>query len=292
MTLYREVRRARARLVAAGIPDDEAALDAELLARHVLGWERATFIAHQPEEAPAGFADRFEALIARRARREPVAYIRGTQEFWGRDFLVRPGALIPRPETELIVEEALAWSTTRARGTPVRVLDIGAGSGCLAVTLALELPDARVAATDVSANAIAIASENARRLGADVAFHRGGGLASAQPPFDLIVSNPPYVAEADYRGLPREVRDYEPETALVGGTDGLDVAREVVRASAAALIPDGLLLMEIGAGQAAGAAQTLADAKGMELLRIRTDLQGIARVVVARRASLLATSSG
>ncbi|MCC7241603.1 MAG: peptide chain release factor N(5)-glutamine methyltransferase [Acidobacteria bacterium] len=283
MTLQALVREARTRLAFAGITGAEAALDADLLARHVLGWDRAVFVARMLEEAPPGFADAFEALIARRARREPVAYIRGSQEFWGRDFLVRAGVLIPRPETELIVEEALAWAGTRAPGTRLGVLDVGTGSGCLAVTLARELPGAVVFATDVSSHALAVARENARRFEAGVSLHLGAYLGAVPPPFDLVVSNPPYVTEAAYRDLQPEVRDYEPATALVGGPDGLDVARGIVRLAAKALAPGGLLLMEIGDGQAALAGQMVADAEALRLLRIRPDLQGIARVLVARR---------
>ena len=146
-------------------------MDADLLARHALGWDLATLVSRAADEAPAGFDARFAALIDRRLRREPVAYIRGTQEFWGRDFVVRPGVLIPRPETEFIIEEAIAWSLGRDAGAaPLRVLDIGAGSGCLAVTLALELTGARVAATDISSDALDTARENQRRLGAEVSF--------------------------------------------------------------------------------------------------------------------------
>ncbi|MEZ5287651.1 MAG: peptide chain release factor N(5)-glutamine methyltransferase [Vicinamibacterales bacterium] len=289
MVLQSLVRGASARLIAAGVPEAEAALDAELLARHALGWDRATYVARGREEAPDGLAARLDALVGRRATREPVAYIVGAQEFWGRTFTVGPDVLIPRPETELIVEEALAWAPGHA---PPHVLDIGTGSGCLAVTLALELSGARVDATDVSRPALAIAGRNAERLGAPVAWHEGPFIASALPPFDLIVSNPPYVADADYGGLQPEVRDFEPRTALVGGgPGGLDIVWGVVRAAAAALAPGGRLLMEIGLGQAEAVARCVADTEGIELLRIRDDLQGIPRVVVVTRAAVPATSS-
>jgi release factor glutamine methyltransferase len=188
--------------------------------------------------------------------------------------------LIPRPETELIVEEALAWMGAGARPAPVRVLDIGTGSGCLAVTLALELPGVQVRATDISVLALETAQANGRRLGAEVEFHHGAFLAGTAGPYDLIVSNPPYVTTADYRDLQPEVRDHEPPEALLGGPDGLEVLGEVVRQAAHALARDGALLMEIGYGQATAIRKTIADTKGVTLLRIRDDLSGIPRVAV------------
>ncbi len=280
MTLHAHLRDARARLVAAGIPAVEAALDAELLARHALGWDRVTLVAQLPDPAPAGFAESYPALVDRRAAREPLAYIRGIQEFWGRDFGVGPGVLIPRPETELIIEEALAWARDRPGDGRVRVLDIGAGSGCLAITLALELPGASVTATDVSDVALSAARANAERLGATVGFHPGAYLASSAGPFDLIVSNPPYVAAPAHADLAPEVRDHEPVTALVAGAAGLDVIREVVRRAAPVLAPVGLLLIEIGYDQADAVTGIVADTAGLRLLRIGEDLQGIPRVAV------------
>lgn len=275
------IQRARDQLIAAGIDAGEAGLDAELLARHVLGWDRATLIANDVDAAPAGFDTAYAAVIARRLGREPVAYIIGRQEFWGRDFLVRPGVLIPRPETELIVEEALQWA--RGRPDPLHIADLGTGSGCLAITLALELPSATVEATDVSADALATARENADRLQATITFHHGSMLAGIEPPVDLIVSNPPYIARADFDGLQPEVRRYEPAAALLAGEDGLDGVRLVADAAGAILDERGALIMEIGFGQAEPAARIVADSGRLRVLRIRTDLQGIARTLVAMR---------
>jgi release factor glutamine methyltransferase len=281
MTLHEHLRAARARLIAAGIPSVEAALDGELLARHALGWDRVALVAHLPDPAPAGFAGAYAALVERRAAREPLAYIRGIQEFWGREFSVGPGVLIPRPETELIIEEALAWARARPAGAGhPRVMDIGTGSGCLAITLALEIRGASVTATDISETALTAARRNADRLGATVDFHLGRCLASSRGPFDLVVSNPPYVAEPAYAGLAPEVHDHEPSTALVAGAEGLEVIREVVEAAAPALAPRGLLLIEIGYDQAEATETMVADAEGMRLLRIRKDLQGIPRIAV------------
>jgi release factor glutamine methyltransferase len=283
MILQAMVRRGRAELAEAGIPAPEAAMDADLLARHALGWDLPTLVARSGEEAPDSFEDRFEALIARRRRREPMAYIRGTQEFWGRDFLVRPGVLVPRPETEFVIDEALAWAATRAPGTAPRILDIGTGSGCLAITLALELAAARVAGTDVSPEALQIARENAGRLDTAVTFHLGSYLANAELPVDLLVSNPPYVTTGDYATIQPEVRDFEPIAALVAGDDGLDAIRGVVHSAATALTTDGLLLMEIGFGQAEEVERLISRRAELTFLGIREDLQGVPRIAKAIR---------
>jgi len=283
MTVHGHVRQARERLVAAGIPAEEAALDAELLARHVLGWDRATLLARSADEAPSGFDQPYETVIARRRCREPVAYITGRQEFWGRDFLVGPGVLIPRPETELIVEEALDWARTVPR--PLHIADVGTGCGCLAVTLAIELQSAVLDATDVSDESLAVARQNADRHLARVRFHRASILAGVGTPLDAIVSNPPYIPRDEYETLQPEVREHEPMTALVGGDDGLTVVRQVVRAAARALSPEGRVLIEIGHGQADTVSRIVTDTDALELLHIRPDLQGIPRVVVARRRS-------
>jgi release factor glutamine methyltransferase len=279
VTFREHLAAARARLAAAGVAAGDAALDAEVLARHVLQWDRAAFVARAADRAPEPFAAAYQALVERRARREPVAFIRERQEFWGRDFTVTPAVLIPRPETELIVEEAL----DRVGAGPVRIADIGTGSGCLAVTLALERPAASVTATDVSMEALAVARVNAARLNARVDFRLGSLLAGAAGPFDLIVSNPPYVAERDRASIPREVRDFEPSVALFAGEDGLDVIRELVPAVSDHLSPPGLLLIEIGRDQQGGVEAVLMRTPGLSLVQWRRDLQGIPRVAVIRR---------
>jgi len=284
---------ARRRLEAAGIPRTEAALDAELLARDVLGWDRATWIARRDEDEQAveaetvaargvgAFRAAVDALVGRRARREPMAYIRGTQEFYGREFLVGPGVLIPRPETELVVDEAK--SAAMGRRTP-RLGDIGTGSGCLAVTLALELPSATVVASDSSAEALTIARGNAAAhgVGGRITFVETSYLAGIAGTFDIIVSNPPYVREADRATLAPEVRDYEPEPALFAGPDGLRDIRVIAPAATTALKPGGVLVMEIGMGQAQAVMDVLGSA-GLAELTLRHDLQGIPRVAVAQR---------
>ncbi len=266
---------------AAGIPAAEARLDAELLLRHVLGWDRATWFTRRDEAAAGDIDGRFAPLVTRRAGREPVAYIRGVQAFYGRDFAVGPGALIPRPETELVVEEGLAAIAAVAEP---RVLDIGTGSGCLAVTLALERPSARIWATDVSEAALDWARRNAGQFGvaSRVTPLLAAGTGDLAGPFDLMVSNPPYVREGDRHSLQPEVARHEPASALFAGGDGLDVVRALAPEAWAVLTPGGTLVMEIGVGQAAEVRRVLG-AAGFAAMRVRDDLQGIPRVVVARR---------
>lgn len=285
---------ARRRLEAAGIPRAEAALDAELLARDALGWDRATWLVRRDEDERAAdaltvgargigaFRAAYDARVARRVRREPMAYIRGTQEFYGREFLVGPGVLIPRPETELLVEEAKA--AAMGRRTP-RIADVGTGSGCLAVTLALELPSAQLVATDISTDALTIARGNAAAhgVGGRITFIETTYLAGIAGAFDLIVSNPPYVRELDRPSLAPEVRDHEPREALFGGEDGLRDIRAIAQAATTALKPGGVLVMEIGMGQATAVTGVLTGAGLGAELTLRHDLQGIPRVAVAQR---------
>ena len=279
MTLAERVSEAGRRLAAAGIDARDAAFDAEVLARRALGWGRATYLARWREPAPPTFGDRFERLIARRCRREPVARITGRREFWGLDIEVTPAVLVPRPESELLVETALARLGDRTARWAVA--DVGTGSGCLAIALARELPRARVAATDISPEALAVAQRNAARHGAAdrVTFHQADLLDGLPGPFDLIVSNPPYVPDAVIDTLAPEVSRHEPAAALRGGPDGLDTARRLVAAAAGRLRAGGWLVMEIGAGQSGDAAD-LARGAGMRTVAVHPDLQGIPRAVV------------
>lgn len=282
MTLHDLVTTARAELQRAGISSTTAALDAELLARHALGWDRARWLSHRTDKADSTFETRYASLVARRTTREPVAYIRGVQEFWSREFLVSPAVLIPRPETELIIEVTHPYLVDHPTAT---IVDIGTGSGCIAITLALEHPAAEVVATDVSEDALAIARANAARLGTDdrVRFLHGAYLDDAPRPIDLIVSNPPYVANRDRPGLAPEVEQHEPAVALFGGDDGLDAVRAILAESRDALAANGRLVMEIGYGQADRVEAEAAAVAGLVLEEIRADLLGIPRVVVARR---------
>jgi release factor glutamine methyltransferase len=285
VTIREKIVASQARLTAAGIETGEAGRDAVLLARHILEWDRATLYANYHDPAPADFIARYDLLIERRARREPVAYIRGVQEFWSRDFLVTPAVLIPRPETELIVEEFLARLPLDAPARRRRVADIGTGSGCLAVTVAAERPYLEVIATDISAAALDVAQINAGRHGVSdrIAFRESAYLSGATGVFDFILSNPPYVTEREYQNLAPEVREYEPALALVAGEDGFRDIRQIVDLGTALLVPGGTMLIEIGFDQADAVVDLVASFPALRLGGISNDLQNIPRVAVIER---------
>ena len=282
MTIHDLVRGARDRFVSAGISANLASLDAEVLARQVLGWDRARFLAARDERATSVFLLNYEPLVARRERREPVSYILGTREFWGLSFEVGPDVLIPRPETELIVEEALALIGRDS--TPI-VMDVGTGSGCIAIALAREIPGARVIATDVSRYALGVARRNAVQHGvADrIRFVETTFLEGINEVADVIVSNPPYVPLVSEPGLTPEIRDYEPPVAVFGGEDGLDALRSVIQSATARLAPDGWLVMEFGCGQDSCVTSLVNELGGLDLIRIRHDLQDIPRTAICRK---------
>ena len=279
MTLRQIALDAARTLTAAGLTEETSRREAALLARHALGWDAARWLVEAGTEVAPDFLASFSPLVQRRAAREPLAYIVGEREFYGRPFAVTRDVLIPRPETELVVDTVLALLD--GRDAP-RLLDIGTGSGCLAVTLAVELPQARVIGTDISEAAIAVARENARRFGtADRTEWRAGDLlAGADGVFDVIASNPPYVPERERPSLEPEVVKYEPGGALFAGAEGLDAIERLVPAAAAALSPDGWLVMEIGYGQADAVARIVA-ASGLRLAALLPDLRSIPRVAVA-----------
>ena len=390
-TLHAVIQHGRHRLERAGIEPVEAALDAELLARHALGgWERGQLIANWREPAPAGFGERFDPLVERRERREPTAYITGHREFWGIEIEVEAGVLIPRPETEFIVEEALARLTPdprplgsettvpprprsrqppldAARGGPelaegpakrvlerrvlqtdahrlrsglavglvrgaasesvlpleraaapagspetrsplaspkpsragaggggnpesraarraLRIADIGTGSGCLAIALARWLPSAHVVATDLSAAALAVAARNVSRHDVQdrVTLVRCELLDATTGPFDLIVSNPPYIPTGDLSSLQPEILNYEPRLALDAGPDGLDLIRRLVPMAASRLVPGGWLIFEFGDGQVTSVREIITAEPSLAVVALRDDLAGIPRVAVAR----------
>jgi release factor glutamine methyltransferase len=287
MTLTDHVSAGRARLGAAGISPREAAIDADVLARALLDWDRARFLAGAREAAPCWFADRYDEWLARRAQREPVSLIVGRREFWGLEFEVTREVLTPRPETEWLVQEALACASDLyrpGRSSPV-VVDVGTGSGCVAISLARDLASARVVATDISRGALLVARRNAVRhsVAGRIGFVQGSLLDPIRPPVDLVASNPPYVPSASFDALPPEVRNYEPAAALDGGPDGLSVITRLVDQARRALSPGGWLVFEFGDGQEAGVRAAISDRPGLELVRIRDDLRGIARTAVVRR---------
>jgi release factor glutamine methyltransferase len=280
------------RLVREGFSPADARVDAGVLARAVLAWDVATWLARQQEAAPAGVPAMLEAAVARRARREPVAYITGEREFYGRPFRVTRDVLIPRAETEFVVEAALACLADRSAPVP-QIIDLGTGSGCIAITIACEAPSVHLTATDVSSAAIAIARENATRHavadridfveGSLFAGQTGRAGRGGEPGgWDLVVSNPPYVARRDTDTLAPDVRDFEPDLALFGGDDGLAVIRALVHAAGTALAPGGALVFEIGAGQVDAVRTVIDETPGLAWAHMLLDLQQIPRVVVAR----------
>jgi release factor glutamine methyltransferase len=253
--------------------------EARLLLAHALGRNTAWLEAHRDDAVVAEDAARFAALVERRAAGEPIAYLTGWREFYGRAFRVTPDVLIPRPETELLVDLALQKV---GAGKTARILDLGAGSGCLAITLALERPAARLCAVDVSAAALSVARENAERLGARVEFILSDWFAALPPQsFDLIVANPPYVAAGDPH-LEQDGLRFEPAQALTDGADGLTAIRHITQQAPHWLNEGGWLLFEHGWDQA-DAARALLAAAGFEDIGQWPDLAGILRVSGGRR---------
>jgi len=278
--LYERLAAGRARLVAAGLEPASAAVDVDLFARTILGWDRAQVLSASREPAPDALEPQFSEWIGRRAHREPAAYIVGTREFWGLDFRVTPDVLIPRPESEFIVEEALAVLAAIGVSRPT-MADVGTGSGCLAVSLAREVPSARVTATDISPEALDVARDNARRHGVDdrVRFVETSFLDGIQGPFDLIAANPPYVKDGDGPALSADVR-HEPNVALFGGSCGLRAVEAVLDASMRTLKVGGWLVMEFGLGQDDDIRRLVEARPTLSLDHVRMDLQGIPRTAV------------
>ena len=253
VTLAEAINNAATLLSTAGITN--ARLDAEVLLSHIIMKDRVWLITHRDDVLDDNHQREFADVIQRRTRREPLQHIIGNQEFWGLEFIVSPDVLIPRPETEFIIEAALA--IVQDRNTPVRIIDLCTGSGCIAVSLAKELTAARVIATDASEKALAVARENTRRHG--VSEHIRFLLGDLFEPLeeldirgqiDIIVSNPPYVQAGDLSTLQPEVRDYEPEMALIAGPEGTEMAKRIIQHAPEYLKKNGALIMEMGLGQA------------------------------------------
>lgn len=289
MTVAAVVDAGTARLRRAGFSRDDARRDAVVLARGILHWSLADWLARSGTTASVSFQQAFEVLLGRRCEHEPIAYLLGTREFYGRPFGVTRDTLIPRPETEGLVDAALAWleRNGRHRGDQaVRIVDVGTGTGCVAITIALEASMASrldLTATDISTEALAVARDNAARLGATGVHFRPGSLLEGIPgPVDLIVSNPPYVPATDRDTLQPDVVRFEPPAALFGGDDGLDVIRPLIPAAREALAPHGALMLEIGMGQADGVVALLA-AAGFAPVERHRDLQGYDRILVAHQ---------
>lgn len=277
MTLIAARRAGLARLQAAGVPD--AAQDIAVLLAHVLGVARADLALISPQTAlTAAQAVAWDAALIARAARQPVSHVTGTRLFWGRDFTVTPDVLDPRPDTETLVAAALAHPFTR-------VLDLGTGSGCILLTLLAERPGTTGLGVDISAPALAVAAENAARLGITAQFAQGSWFDPVQGLFDLIISNPPYIAASEMPGLAPEVRDHEPHLALTPGGDGLDPYRIIAQGALQHLAPSGWLMVEIGPTQAAAVMGFFAEA-GLSHVQTLTDIDGRDRVVIAQALPL------
>ena len=273
------LRGAVAILAPAGI--DAARLEAEVLLAHALDTSRERLLLGLRDPAPAALWLRLEPLLQRRIDGHPLQYITGVQEFWSLEFRVDRRVLIPRSETELLVEQALR----RAPGAAPRIADIGTGSGCIAVALAHERSDAHLLGVDRSADALDLARENAGRLvpSAEIRWLQSDLLDGVDAGWDLIISNPPYIREDELTSLPTDVRDHEPHGALIAGESGLEVIERLVSDAAPRLSPGGSLLLEIGVGQWPQVQERIRRAAGYEEPQVVADFQGIPRVVAARR---------
>jgi len=312
MDIRTALKEGMAQLRAAQIPSHTLAT--ELLLMHTLGRDRAWIYSHSEDALDPATAEMFLALITRRAAGEPVQYLTGKQEFWGLEFEVTPAVLIPRPETEHVMEVALARLGERGikihmdTGAPrekLRVADVGTGSGCLAVALAWELPHAEVYATDISAPALQVAGRNAAHHGVAERIHflkrdLLTGLESTDPTsegarhampasaggvalFDLIVSNPPYVARSEAAQLQREVRDHEPHTALFGGPTGVEMYQRLIDQARDLLRDRGILVLELGHDSAEHVRGIFDARQGWTNVALTMDLAGIPRVLAAER---------
>jgi release factor glutamine methyltransferase len=281
------LRAAIARLEECRVPS--AALAAELLLMHVVRRDRTWLYARPESEMSPEAAAAYAELIERRSEGVPTQYLTGRQEFWGLEFQVGPGVLIPRPETEHVIEVAVERLGAR-RTEPLRIADVGTGSGCIAVALAHELPRAEIVATDISSTALDYAQRNAARHGASkrIQFVRAHLLEAAMETperaergFDLIVSNPPYVGRKDAGSLAREVREHEPAEALFAGDDGLEIYPALIAEAARKLAPNGILVLELGYNGAQCVGSLLSASQWIDL-RVTRDLAGIERVISAR----------
>jgi release factor glutamine methyltransferase len=286
-----------ARLTTENVPSPR--MNAELLLMFTLGCDRAYLFAHPERELTAEEESRYEAALAERSRGVPAQYITGHQEFWGMDFIVTPAVLIPRPETEHVIEAVLGLQASGAgrqaarqertsglglqtSAAEIRIVDVGSGSGCIALALAKELPHAEIHATDISPDALEIARANAARhqLERRVHFHQADLLEALKGAFDFVVSNPPYVGESEEDQVQLEVRKFEPRSAVFAGPRGTEVISRLLPQAYKALRPGGWLIMEIS-GTIADDVRKLSES--WDDVQIKPDLQSIPRVVLARR---------
>ncbi len=294
------LRDAIARLESEHVPS--APLAAELLLMHTLGRDRTWLYSHPEQEIGAPERERYFSAIARRASGVPTQHLTGHQEFWGLDFEVTPDVLIPRPETEHVIEVTLdrvgatSGGTASLHDAALRIADVGTGSGCIAIALAHELPGARLVATDISAAALEVARRNAARHGLssridfvecnllDAPFHQSPATSHQPPSYDLIASNPPYIGCGEAATLPREVREHEPGLALFGGETGTEIYAPLIAQAAMLLKPGGILVLELGHNSAEHVSGLLTN-RAWSDLALTNDLAGIPRVASARRTS-------
>ena len=280
MTLREALRQAEARIASRNISD--ARIEAELLLMHALGIRKAELYARLGDPLPPAVGNKFQGLVERRVRHEPAAYILGRHEFYGIALYVDSRVLIPRPETELLVETTLAFTERRfGGGQPCSIVDVGTGSGAIAIALALHLPQARIYATDVSSDAIDVARVNCTRHGVEgrIELLVGDLLEPLSQPVDLIVANLPYVKDADIPQLIPEIRDFEPVAALSGGTDGLDKVRLLLAQAREHLLPQGAVMLEIGLDQAVEAVSLANGRFPKSKVELLKDFAGIERVL-------------
>ena len=298
LSLFATLREGIAQLERENVPS--AGLAAELLLMHVAGRDRAWIYAHPEAELDSAQREQYFSLIARRAGGEPTQHLTGHQEFWGLDFEVTPDVLIPRPETEHLIEVALERlglkieTGSLRRNEKVRIVDVGTGSGCIAIALAHELPTASIVATDISADALKVARRNAASHGVsdriefaecnllDNFFHQPSATSHQSPLFDLIISNPPYIGRWEASTLAREVRDHEPEAALYGGEKGTEIYAPLIAQASALLKSGGIIVLELGHASAVHVSKMLASPDWTNAT-ITNDLAGIARVASAVR---------
>ena len=282
MNIAEALREASLILQSAGVP--EARREAGSLLSFVISKDRTFLISHVEDQVDEHSLEQFRQAVERRASGEPLQYIAGVQDFFGREFRVTPDVLIPRPETELLVEAALELL---GEDTAPSICDVGTGSGCIALTLLCEISEARAVALDKSPAALEIAKRNAANLSVAnratfLVSDCFDSLDSREHQFDLIASNPPYVAAGVVAGLQREVRDHEPRVALSPGPDGLSMIRRLLQDAPAFLRQNGHMIMEIGFDQGQ-AVQSLVDNRAWRLVELRPDLQGIPRIVVLQK---------
>jgi release factor glutamine methyltransferase len=264
-------------------------LDAEILLTHLLKVRKIDLyldhLRYLSEEEAAGY----ESLVHRRLQGEPVSYITGEKEFWSLDFMVNRHCLIPRPETEILIERAREiFHTWKSSSHPYRILDIGTGCGAIAICLAREIPNAHITATDISLDTLTVAKKNAERhkVLEKIEFLRGKlftPVIERKGYYDLIISNPPYIARRDLEMLPKEIGEYEPRIALSGGDDGLDFYRSIIPESIRYLTREGWLSLEVGFAEAQKVIEIVRESKGFEEITAKEDLSGIQRVVSAKK---------